>query len=418
MVANGGRSAIFEKDLHDFAAAHKGSVVEGGVAIAVGLLDVRFVLEKKFDDFRVPVQCGTGERGHAAFGLVAIHVSSKFEVSFDTRDASAGNGTFEKIAEVIGIDFGRAFDVFHLVCDVENEVVAEKTLGILDLEKVHPVGWRRIESDDDGLGGAFFDGGLNTPTVDDDVRVFGDMSCVHGHGSLAPDEDGELLSAALFVDRAKCPKRGLGNEESGLGSVPGGESAEELSFPGEGNELFPREALAVVINANVVIFLELQGKVLSVDEGIDLQDDGFLGGGRFECRQEVRGKVLIDGVLVEGELSGEGAGVACAAFQDHFPNGVKAWLTPPRKAPEIFFWNAFLGDISVKIEGDDIESPLWEDEKAIVGSTPGWGIHAGSGGVGRDEKGHAMTVSADVGLRFSFVVAFDVEELESVFCTL
>jgi hypothetical protein len=72
--------------------------------------------------------------------MESIDGSAEFEVPFDPGDAAAGDGSFEKVAELVGIVFGCRFVVFFFFGNVENEVVTEESLGVLDLKKVKAVG--------------------------------------------------------------------------------------------------------------------------------------------------------------------------------------------------------------------------------------------------------------------------------------
>lgn len=201
--------------------------------------------------------------------------------------------------------------------------------------------------------------------------------------------------------------------------MPSSEGAEEFSFCCELEELIAGEPLAGTIDLNVVVTLELKnegsGLCFAKEEGFDLQDDGFFSSGGLESGEKVLGEGIVDGFLMEGELAGEGAGVSGTAFKDHFPNGVEVGFVLPRESPEVFFGDPFFGKAAVEIEGDDIEAALREDEEAVISPAPSGGVHAGAGGIGTDEEGHAMAVAADVGLGFSFVVALEVEEIEAVF---
>ena len=113
-------------------------------------------------------------------------------------------------------------------------------------------------------------------------------------------------------------------------------------------------------------------------------------------------------------MSGEGAGGSGAAFEDHFPDGIKAGFTAPGEAPEVFFRDTLFGNVAVKVEVDDVESALREDQEAVVCAAKGRDVHAGAGSVGADQKGHAVAVAADIGLGFTFAVSFEVEEFEAV----
>ena len=204
--------------------------------------------------------------------------------------------------------------------------------------------------------------------------------------------------------------------------MPSSEGAEEFSFCCELEELIAGEPLASTIDLNVVVILELKsegsGLCFAKEEGIDLQDDGFFSSGGLESGEKVLGEGIVDGFLMEGELAGEGAGVSGTAFEDHFPNGVEVCFVLPRESPEVFFRNALVGEVAVEIEVDDVEWALGKDEEAIVGATPGGGIHAGARGVGADQEGHTVAVSTDDGLGFSSLVALEVEEFEAVFGVL
>ena len=193
MVADGGRGSVLEKNFYDFAPPHEGGVVKGGVAIAVGFFDVRIVLEKESDSFRMSVKSGAGEWRHPVFLVTAIDDVAHFEVTFHPGDAAAGDGTFEEITQLFGITIGRWFDVPGLVGNVKDEVVTDKSLGVLNLEKVKAIGWERLQGNGDGFGSAFLNRGWNATTVDNDVGVFGDMTGVESHGLIAIGEDGEDL---------------------------------------------------------------------------------------------------------------------------------------------------------------------------------------------------------------------------------
>ena len=100
---------------------------------------------------------------------------------------------------MVRIFLERLGDITSIVGDMENEVVAEKPLGILDLEEVDALGGEGIEFDGNGFGFLLSDGGGNASAVDDDAGVIGDMACVERHRFLILGQDGEMLSAALFV---------------------------------------------------------------------------------------------------------------------------------------------------------------------------------------------------------------------------
>lgn len=68
---------------------------------------------------------------------------------------------------------------------MEDEVVAEKTPGILYLKKVKSDGREGFELDGDGFGFASRDGGGDTAAVDNDVGFFGNVAGIQGHCFLA-----------------------------------------------------------------------------------------------------------------------------------------------------------------------------------------------------------------------------------------
>ena len=68
---------------------------------------------------------------------------------------------------------------------MENEVVAEKTPGILYLKKVAADGREGFEFDGEGFGFARRKGGGDTAAVDDDVGFFGHVAGIQGHRFLA-----------------------------------------------------------------------------------------------------------------------------------------------------------------------------------------------------------------------------------------
>ncbi len=415
VVAGGGGSSAFKEGFDDLGAAHKGGDVKRRVTVAVGFLGVGLLSEEKVDDFWVTVEGGAGEGSHAVFLMSSVDGSAEFEVSLDPCEASAGDGIFEEVSELVGVTVEGFENVRGFVGDVEDEVVAEEAVGILDLEKVESVWWEGVEFNGDGFVLAGRDGGGDAASVDDDMGVIGHVAGVEGHGFFAIGEDRKMLSAGLCVERAEGPESGLGEGEARSRTVAGGEGGDELSFFYEGEELGAGEALAVAIDLEVVVVLELKGEGFLVEEGIDLKDDGAFGGGGFEGGEKVPGKGGIDGILIEAELPGERSGVAGAPFENHFPNGIEAWFASPGESPEVFFGDAFFGDVAVEFEVDDVESALGKNEEAVIGSAPGGGVHAAAGRVGADPEGHAVAVAANVGLGFAFVVAFEVEEFEAVF---
>ena len=135
MVTNSGRSSIFEKSTHDFAATHEGGIVESRIAITVRFFDVCFMLEEKFNNLKMPMQSGARERSHAIFLVKAIHTSPELKMALNPCNTSASDRSFEKITELIRIVPRRTFNVFHFIRDVKNEIVAEEPLGVLDLKK-------------------------------------------------------------------------------------------------------------------------------------------------------------------------------------------------------------------------------------------------------------------------------------------
>lgn len=143
---------------------------------------------------------------------------------------------------------------------MENEVVAEETPGILDLEEVDAVGGEGIEFDGNGFGFLLSDGGGNASAVDDDEGLFGHVAGVKRHRFLILGQDGEMLSAALLVQCAESPECGLMEGEAGLGSVAGGEGSGEGSFLGKVEKLLPGEAAALAIDLEVAVILELKSE--------------------------------------------------------------------------------------------------------------------------------------------------------------
>ena len=143
---------------------------------------------------------------------------------------------------------------------MENEVVAEKSLGILDLEEVDALGGKGIEFDGNGFGFFLLDGGGNASAVDDDVGLFGHVASVERHRFLILGQDGEMLSAALFVQCAEGPECGLMEGEAGLGSVAGGEGAGEQSLFGKIEKLLSGEIEALAIDLEVAVILELKSE--------------------------------------------------------------------------------------------------------------------------------------------------------------
>lgn len=108
------------------------------------------------------------------------------------------------------------------------------------------------------------------------------MAGVERHDIVVGGEDGELLAAALFVNGAEGPESWLGEEEAGMGSVAGGEGADEGSVSGEFEEFPAGKLTSVAIDFDVVVILKLEGELgrgLAGEEGIDLKD-----GGAFLCR--------------------------------------------------------------------------------------------------------------------------------------
>lgn len=64
---------------------------------------------------------------------------------------------------------------------MEDEVVAEKTPGILYLQKVDADGREGFEFDGQGFGFAWRQGGGDTAAVDDDVGFFGHVTGIQNH---------------------------------------------------------------------------------------------------------------------------------------------------------------------------------------------------------------------------------------------
>ena len=82
---------------------------------------------------------------------------------------------------MVRIFLERLGDITSIVGDMENKVVAEKSLGILDLEEVDALGGKGIEFDGNRFGFFLLDGGGNASAVDDDMGLFGHVSSVERH---------------------------------------------------------------------------------------------------------------------------------------------------------------------------------------------------------------------------------------------
>lgn len=78
MVSGRGGGSVLEKNFDDFATAHEGRGVEGGVSVTVGLFDVRIVFEKQIDNFWMSVKRGAGEGSHTIFLMESIDTGSEF----------------------------------------------------------------------------------------------------------------------------------------------------------------------------------------------------------------------------------------------------------------------------------------------------------------------------------------------------
>ena len=199
MVSNGGGCSVFEEGFNDLRLAHEGGEVEGGVAVAVGLPEVRFVLEEEGGDLGLSVEGRAAERCHAVLAVAEVDDVSGFQEVSNSEKAPTCDDSLQAVSKLVRIFLERLGDITSIVGDMENEVVAEKPLGILDLEEVDALGGKGIEFDGNGFGFLLSDGGGNATAVDDDVGVIGNMACVERHRFLILGQDGEMLSAALFV---------------------------------------------------------------------------------------------------------------------------------------------------------------------------------------------------------------------------
>lgn len=65
--------------MDDFGLAHEGGEVESGVAIAIGPLEVGFVLEEKGADLGFSVEGRAAERCHAVLVVAAVDDVAGFE---------------------------------------------------------------------------------------------------------------------------------------------------------------------------------------------------------------------------------------------------------------------------------------------------------------------------------------------------
>ena len=199
MVSSGGGRSVFEEGFNDLRLAHEGGDVEGGVAVAIGLPEVRFVLEEEGGDLGLSVEGRAAERCHAVLAVAAVDDVAGFEKVSNSEKAPTCDNSLQAVPKLVRIFLERLGDITSIVGDMENEVVAEKPLGILDLEEVDALGGEGIEFDGNGFGFLLSDGGGNATAVDDDVGVIGNMACVERHRFLILGQDGEMLSAALFV---------------------------------------------------------------------------------------------------------------------------------------------------------------------------------------------------------------------------
>ena len=246
--------------MDDFGLAHEGGEVEGGVAIAISPLEVGFVLKEEGGDLGLSVEGRAAERCHAVLAVAAVDDVAGFQEVFDSEKTSIFDDSLQAVSKLVRIFLERLGDITSIVGDMENEVVAEKSLGILDLEEVDALGGKGIEFDGNGFGFFLMDGGGNASAVDDDVGLFGHVASVERHRFLILGQDGEMLSAALFVQCAEGPECGLMEGEAGLGSVAGGEGAGEQSLFGKIEKLLSGEIEALAIDLEVAVILELKSE--------------------------------------------------------------------------------------------------------------------------------------------------------------
>lgn len=170
---------------------------------------------------------GAGQGSHSVFLVKSVDWGTEFEEPFHAGGAAALDGLFEVVAKLVGVLLEGFGNVAGLIGDVEDEVVAEESVGILDLQEMESVGRKGVEFDGDGLCFTGGDGGANAASVDDDVGILRHVTGVDGHRFFSVGEDGEVLSSALHLERAEGPEGGLGEGESGARSMAGGEGAEE-----------------------------------------------------------------------------------------------------------------------------------------------------------------------------------------------
>ncbi len=157
------------------------------------------MLKEEGGDLGLSVEGRAAERGHAIFAVAAVDDVSGFQEVFNSEKTSIFDDSLQAVSKLVRIFLERLGDITSIAGDMENEVVAEKALGILELEEVDAVGREGIEFDGNGFGFFLLDSGGNATAVDDDAGVIGDMACVERHRFLVAGENGEVLASALLV---------------------------------------------------------------------------------------------------------------------------------------------------------------------------------------------------------------------------
>ena len=149
-------------------------------------------------------------------------------------------------------------------------------------------------------------------------------------------------------------------------------------------------------------------------DSVRLQYDAALRGRLLERFQQVTGQLLSCRCTAQRDLPRKSPRKTCATFQNHVPNGIKAATTTPRKLPHAPFRDTLLCNGTIEIKVNDIESPLWQNQKSVISPTPSGRVHSGPRRIRADQKRHPVTITTDIRSRLSVVITVDVKEFETL----
>ena len=158
------------------------------------------------------VQGGDAQGHRTAFGIRLIHACAVGDMALDRIQIPASDGRRQEsrraatgVVQMAGQCVGRALVVY----DMKNELVAEESVWVLNLEQMESGNGQSGQLNEDRLLGLQGHGARHASAIDEQTGVLAEVAAAQLHARMAGVQDRKLLATALFLNGTSRPQSGL-----------------------------------------------------------------------------------------------------------------------------------------------------------------------------------------------------------------